>query len=205
MTLRVVGAGLGRTGTLSLKLALEKLLGGPCYHMFEVFPRPDHIAMWREAIATGSTDWAKVFDGFVAAVDWPVSAFWRPISEAYPDAPILLSVRDTNSWWTSADRTILEGAFRRFPGNEDDPWHVMITELLEKTFTRSFLDEDEAKAAFNRHNEEVRRTAPPDRLVEWEIGAGWEPLCHMLGLPVPDEPFPHANTTEEFRGGAGWD
>jgi hypothetical protein len=190
---------------MSLKLALEKLLGGPCYHMLEVFPRPDHIATWRAAINRETPNWDELFKDWVAAVDWPVCAFWREIADEYPEAPIILSTRDADSWWTSADRTILEGAFRRFPGAEDDPWRVMVTDLFEKTFTKNFLDEDEAKAAFNRHNEQVRRTAPPDRLVEWEIGAGWEPLCSALRLPVPDEPFPHANTTEEFRGRAGWD
>lgn len=189
---------------MSLKLALEKLLGGPCYHMLEVFPRPDHIEMWRKAIAGDEPDCDKLFDGFVAAVDWPVAAFWREISEAYPDAPILLSIRDADSWWRSADRTILEGAFRRFPGDADDPWRQMAIELFRDRFTPNYLDEDEAKAAFNRHNEEVRRTAPKGRLVEWNITDGWGPLCLALGMPIPEDPFPHANTTEEFRGRAGW-
>ncbi len=205
MTLRVVGAGLGRTGTMSLKLALETLLGGPCYHMLETFVRPDHISMWRDAIAGKTPDWDELFDGFVACVDWPAAAFWRELSEKYPDAPILFSVRDADSWWTSADRTILDGAFRRFTGPADDPWHAMVTELFRETFTESFLDEDEAKAAFERHNETVRREGPAGRLVEWTPGDGWEPLCSALGVPVPDEPFPHVNTTDEFRGRAGWD
>ncbi len=205
MTLRVVGAGLGRTGTMSLKLALEKLLGGPCYHMMEVFPRPEHVSMWHTAIRGEMPNWDVLFEGFVSAVDWPASAFWPQLADAYPKAPIVLSVRDADSWWKSANETIFEAAFRRFPGEADNPWLMMVTDLFETTFTKGFLEEDKAKAAFERHNDDVRRTAPPDRLLEWEIGAGWEPICDVLGLPVPDEPFPHANTTEEFRTRAGWE
>jgi hypothetical protein len=190
---------------MSLKLALEKLLGGSCYHMLEVFPRPDHIAMWQDAIDGKPADWEHLFDGYVACVDWPAAAFWRELADAYPDAILLLSIRDADSWWTSADRTILDGAFRRFSGPEDDPWRMMVTALFRKTFTENFLDETEAKAAYERHNEDVRATAPKDRLVEWKLGDGWAPLCEVLGVPIPDEPFPHTNTTEEFRGRAGWD
>lgn len=204
MTLRVIGAGLGRTGTMSLKLALEKLLGEPCYHMLEVFPRPEHVAVWHAAIRGERVDWDALFDGFGAAVDWPACAFWRPLSERYPDAPILLSVRDAESWWTSADRTIFEGAFRRGDIGED-PWRSMALDLMRVTFTEDFLDEDAAKAAFDRWNDDVRRTAPPDRLVEWRGGDGWEPICAALGIPVPGEPFPHENTTEQFRQRAGLD
>lgn len=102
--MRVVGAGLGRTGTMSLKLALEKLLDGPCYHMLEVFPRPDHIAMWQDVLNGERPDWDRIFEGFAAAVDWPVAAFWREISNVYPEAIILLSTRAADSWWQSADR-----------------------------------------------------------------------------------------------------
>ncbi len=190
---------------MSLKLALVKLLDGPCYHMLEVYPRPDHVAVWQDGIDGKTTDWDKLFDRFVAAVDWPVAAFWREISDAYPEAIILLSTRDASSWWRSFDSTILEATFRRYPGNEDDPWKVMVTALVRERFTPHFLDEDAAKAAYERHNEEVRATAPKDRLVEWRPGDDWGPLCSALGLPVPDEPFPHTNTTKEFRSFAGLD
>lgn len=204
MSLQVVGAGLGRTGTLSLKLALERLLGGPCYHMMEVFPRPEHARMWRDAVHGNAPDWDQLFDGFVACVDWPAAAFWRELADTYPDALILLSLRDPDSWWLSADRTILEGAFRRWKGTPDDPWHAMARDLFAKRFTENYLDEDAAKTAFERHNANVRAAAPAERLVVWNIGDGWQPLCDALGLPVPDEAFPHANTTEEFRSRAGF-
>jgi hypothetical protein len=202
VTLRMVGAGVGRTGTMSLKLALEKLLGGPCYHMIEVFGRPEHVTMWQSVMDGDDPDWEQLFDGFVAAVDWPVSTFWRELADAYPDAPVLLSTRDPDSWWTSCDRTI----FNVFRGESDvnDAWRAMATDML-KRFTPNFLDPDEAKAAFVRHNDEVRATIAPSRLIEWRPGDDWGPLCEGLGLPVPDEPYPHTNTTEEFRGRAGWD
>ena len=106
MTLRVVGAGLGRTGTLSLKLALERLLGEPCYHMVEVLSHPEHIPLWYKAFKGNTPDWNKIFNGFKAAVDEPASCFWKEISQAFPNALVILSVRDAESWWKSADKTI---------------------------------------------------------------------------------------------------
>ena len=202
MTLRVVGAGVGRTGTMSLKFALEKLLGGPCYHMMEVFVRPEHVTMWQSALDGDLSNWDALFDGFVAAVDWPVCTFWRELADANPDAPVLLSTRDADSWWTSCDRTIFN-VFRA-PPSDDDAWRAMATQALQR-FDPNFLDEDAAKAAFVRHNDEVRATIAPSRLIEWQPGDDWGPLCEGLDVPVPDEPYPHANTTAEFRGRAGWD
>jgi hypothetical protein len=202
VTLRVVGAGVGRTGTMSLKLALEKLLGGPCYHMLEVFSRPEHVKTWQDAVRGELPDWEKLYDGFDAAVDWPTCTFWRELADAYPDAPVLLSTRDPDAWWTSCDRTIWE-VFRT-PREGLDEWLAMATDMLMR-FTPNFLDADQSKAAFVRHNDEVRAAIPSERLIDWRPGDGWGPICEKLGLPVPDEPFPHANTTKEFRDRAGWD
>jgi len=198
VSLRVVGAGLGRTGTLSLKLALERLLGAPCYHMLEVFPRPDHLETWNRAVHGEPVDWTTLFDCFVAAVDWPMCAFWRDIADAFPAATILLSSRSGDDWWRSFDKTIAEN-FRRDPIPGGEKFHGMVTALLQRTFTPNPLDEAEAVRAYERHNEEVRKEAPPDRFVEWHPGDGWEPLCAALDVAIPDEPFPHTNTTEEFR------
>ena len=209
----MVGAGLGRTGTMSLKLALEQLLDGPCYHMLEVFGRPEHVPLWRSAIDGDLPDWDRLFDGYRAAVDWPVGAFWRDLMEAYPDAVVLLSTRPADDWWRSADATIFE-AFRRQPvladGDGEVPpqmleWHAMAEAMLRKRFTPDFLDPDGAKAAFEQHNADVRATVPPERLLDWRPGDGWDPICEALGVPVPSEPFPHANTTEEFRSRTGWE
>jgi hypothetical protein len=196
MSLRVIGAGLGRTGTLSLKAALERLLGEPCYHMREVFPRPAHFGLWTAAAHGEHVDWHALFDGFQAAVDWPASAFWKEISEAFPAAIILLSTRDSaEAWWKSASETIFRAATAHRPG----PMATMLDAIFEARFTTAILDPEAAMAAYERHNADVRATAPRDRLVEWTPKDGWGPLCKALGMAVPAEPFPHVNTTDEFK------
>ena len=197
MALRVVGAGLGRTGTHSLKIALEQLLGAPCYHMAEVMGRPQDVPLWQRAVDGDAVPWDEIFDGFEAAVDWPVSGWWKPISEAYPDAIILLSTRSSaDAWYQSATDTIFE--IMRRGGPADDAWNRMTTGMLRQ-FTPDVNDAAAAKAAYERHNADVRANASPDRLVEWHPGDGWEPICAALEAPVPDTPFPHVNTTAEFR------
>ena len=203
MTLRVVGAGLGRTGTHSLKLALEQLLGGPCYHMVEVFGHPEHVPVWRDAVLGKPTDWDALFEGYVATVDWPGASVWEPVAAHYPDAIVLLSVRQSaDAWWTSANNTIFQAIGRI--GSENPAWSEMV-ETMFTTFTTDWRDETAAKAAYEAHNAHVRATVPPERLVDYTAGDGWEPLCTALGVPVPDVPFPHVNSTEEFRAMAGLD
>jgi Sulfotransferase domain len=201
MPLKVVGAGLGRTGTHSLKLALERLLGEPCYHMIEVFGNADHVPMWHQAALGNMPDWEQLFAGYGAAVDWPAAAFWEEQSKAFPDALILLSTRDSAGWWRSCNDTIFQ-VFRKADDTMPPEWTAMIKELFRK-FAGDSLDEASAIAAYERHNAHVRATAPADRLLEWHPGDGWEPICTALGVAVPDEPFPHVNTTAEFRAMAG--
>jgi len=203
LALTVVGAGLGRTGTHSLKLALERLVGEPCYHMIEVFGHPDHVAMWHEAVRGNMPDWDELFAGYGAAVDWPAAAFWKEQSEAYPEALILLSTRDSASWWRSCDNTIFE-VFRAADATMPFEWTAMVKDLFRQ-FAGDALDQQSAIAAYERHNANVRATAPPDRLVDWRPGDGWAPLCAALGVAIPDEPFPHVNSTAEFRAMAGLD
>jgi hypothetical protein len=196
MSLRVVGAGLGRTGTLSLKVALEKLLGGPCYHMMEVFAHPEHVPLWHAAARGEPVDWKALFAGYHAGVDWPQGSLWEEIAEAFPDAIILLSLRDADSWWRSASETIFKGmeaAKTRAP-----EWYAMVEELFTRRFVWPPDDEAAAKAAFERHNADVLARAPKDRLLVWRASDGWGPLCERLGVPVPAEPFPRVNTREEF-------
>jgi Sulfotransferase domain len=205
MTLQVVGAGLGRTGTVSLKAALERLLGAPCYHMVEVFGHPDHVPVWHGAVRGEPTDWEALLGGYRAAVDWPAAAFWSELGDAYPGAIVLLSVRDdARTWWRSADRTVFE-AMRRPPRPGMEAWYEMVTDLWRTRMAEGWDEAEVAMAAYERHNDAVRATVPADRLVEWRPGDGWEPLCTALGLDVPDEPFPHENTTADFRGFAGFD
>jgi hypothetical protein len=206
MTLRVVGAGLGRTGTHSQKLALEQLLGGPCYHMIETFGRPDDIPVWHQAINGDFPDWPTFLSDYVAAVDWPVAAFWPELTAAFPDALVLLSTRDVDGWWTSASDTIFQIAAGELAENEINArQRSMALDMLTKRFTPGWTDEAEAKAAFVAHNDAVRAAIPAERLVEWQPGDGWEPICNALGLPVPDEPYPHVNTTADFRTMTGMD
>ena len=198
MTLRVVGAGVARTGTNSLKVALEHLLGGRCYHMYEVFGQDAHVPQWHAAIRGEAVDWDGLFAGWVAAVDWPASALWREIADANPDAVILLSQRESpEAWWRSAERTVFDVARSRVPPDMA-AWYEMYMDLLRLRFTDRWSDPAAAMAAYERHNAEVRAEAPAGRLVEWTTGDGWEPLCAALDLPVLDEPFPHVNTTAEF-------
>lgn len=202
MTLRVVGAGLGRTGTHSLKNALELLLDAPCYHMIEVFGRPDDIPVWHRAVNGDQPDWNTFLAGYDAAVDWPVCAFWREVSAANPDAVILLSTRrSADAWWQSASNTIFH-IMDNDVGPADDNMTAqrdMAIAMLNNTFTPNWQDETNAKRAYEAHNADVRASAPADRLIDWQPGDGWAPICEKLGLPVPSEPFPHVNTTDDFR------
>ncbi len=206
MSLRVVGAGLGRTGTHSLKLALEQLLGAPCYHMLEVINRPDQAEAWARALRE-EPDWASFLGDYVATVDWPAAAFWPELSRFAPDAVVVLSVRDPEAWWASASQTIFSVLARG--ANPDDPGAVaelaMITTLLEQRFTPGWRDRQEAIRAYEHHNATVRASVAPARLVEWRPGDGWGPLCRALGVDTPTEPFPHVNTTSDFRMFTGLD
>src|SRR5437868_2502760 len=156
MSLRVVGAGLGRTGTHSLKVALEQLLGGPCYHMSEVFAHPEHVPTWTAAFKREPVDWGPVFQDFVATVDWPGCTFWAEFSAANPDAIVLLSTRGSaDAWWKSARDTIFVPLSGAAEMGADDGWPAMAVAMME-TFTPDFLDETKAKAAYEAHNAAVR-------------------------------------------------
>jgi hypothetical protein len=194
VTLKLIGAGVGRTGTLSLRQALVTLLDEPCYHMFEVRDHPEHIPMWHAAARGEPVDWRALLGSYGAAVDWPAAAFWPEIAAAFPEAVILLSTRDAEAWWRSASSTIFE-VIQGVSG----PWREMIDAMFAARFTGAIHDREAAIAAFDAHNRAVRAGAPAARLVEWQAGDGWAPICAALGVPIPDLPFPHVNSTEEFR------
>ncbi|HUO49366.1 MAG TPA: sulfotransferase [Acidimicrobiales bacterium] len=198
MTLRVVGAGVGRTGTLSLKTALEQLTGRPSYHMLEVFTQPEHVAAWRAAAEGGDVDWQALLAPYGATTDFPACLFWREILDAHPDAVVLLSTRrDAEAWWGSASQTIFAVGADGLPP-EMEEWFEMWRAVATARFTPQWTDHDAAVAAYERHNAEVRASAPADRLVEWQPGAGWAPLCEALGMAEPAEDFPHLNKREDF-------
>ncbi len=195
MTLRVIGAGVGRTGTNSLQHALEILLGGRCYHMLEVFPRPSDIPVWHAAALGDMPDWRLFLKDWTAAIDWPASAYWESIAQAFPDALILLSYRDEEAWWTSASNTIFPAAANA----EDSPWRDMVWDMLKYRFTEKVGDKQAAIAAYRAHNAYVRAKAPRDRFLAWQAHEGWAPICAALDLPIPAAPFPHVNSTAEFK------
>jgi Sulfotransferase domain len=215
--MEIIGAGFGRTGTLSLQIALNTLGFGPCYHMMELVTKPEHIDRWRRALASDPVDAVGALSGYRSTVDWPGCTYWRQLVEAYPDAKVLLTTRDPHRWYESAHRTIFgphltedktglpaqASAFSEFMLSEFQPriMDVGRDKLLHQ------MGEDEAVEIFEKHIAEVRATVPADRLLVFEVAEGWEPLCDFLGVPVPDEPFPHVNRSgEEFdvnvRGGA---
>jgi hypothetical protein len=192
VTLRVIGPGLGRTGTYSLKLALERLLGGRCHHMSEVLAdRERQLPLWAPVLRGETVDWDKVFAGFVAQVDFPGAAFWRELSVAFPDALVVLSTRPAEDWYRSAASTIFQ--------LDDDHGSSPFRDLWREWFGEASDDRAAMIAAYERHYAAVRGAIPADRLLEWTVADGWAPLCHRLGLPVPDDPFPWTNTAAQFR------
>jgi hypothetical protein len=203
MSLRVVGAGVGRTGTHSLKLALERLLGGRCHHMIEILGDPAQVPGWTDAIEGRPVDWHELLRDYSAIVDWPGASLWQELLAANPDALVLLSVRDPERWYQSARNTIFQ-AFDRLPP-EARPWMDEVRKLLHDRFSDRFDDEAAMIEAYERHNATVRREAPPSQFLEWQPEDGWGPICQRLGLPVPPEPFPVTNTTAEFRAMIGLD
>ncbi|MDX1648263.1 MAG: sulfotransferase [Myxococcota bacterium] len=203
MALAVVGAGFGRTGTLSLKGALETLGLGPCYHMTEVFAHPEHVAVWRDATEGRPVDWDALFAGYGACVDWPACAFWRELAWRWPEAKVILTVRDPQRWYESVAKTIHLVMQRELPDDAPEPVRAhlaMVRRLIEEeTFDGRFEDRDHAIAVYEAHNRAVREAVPPERLLVYEVAEGWEPLCRFLDRPVPAEPFPRVNSTDEFR------
>lgn len=194
MPLDVIGAGLGRTGTHSLKLALETLGLGPCHHMVALIGNDEQTQMWRAHVRGESPGWEALYDGYRSAVDWPTAHYWRDLADAYPDARILLTVRDPEKWHRSVVSTIANGMTS---GN--DPESVAVKLIGNQVFGGRVTDRDHAIAIYEAHNAAVKAAFGPERLLVYEVSEGWEPLCAHLGVPVPDEPFPLSNTTEDFR------
>ena len=211
MSLKVIGAGFGRTGTLSLKLALEELGLGPCYHMIEVNAHREHDALWLALARSEATDRRLMLQGYATTVDWPTTYVWKELAAANPQAKIILTLRDPDAWYASAAATIFARmiefetlraeALRSDPAAIDEArrrhMEMINTLIVENTFGGS-LDKDNAIAVFNAHNEEVRRSVPREKLLVYESGDGWEPLCAFLDMPVPSAPYPKVNTTEDF-------
>jgi len=203
--MRVIGAGFGRTGTLSLKRALEDLGFGPTYHMQELMRRPSHVEHWLRFARTGVADWDRLFARFGSAVDYPVSCVWEQLAAHFPDAKVVLTVRDPQRWWESTATTI-HGFRTAFPAwflhlvPLARHWHEAVERLVwDGLFDGRFLDRDHAVGVYERHVEHVRATCPPDRLLVLDVADGWPSLCAFLGVPVPDHPFPRLNDATVTR------
>ena len=207
MTLQVIGAGLGRTGTLTLKTALEMLGFGPCHHMVEVFANPEQVPFWNRAADGDEVDWEEVYAPYHATVDWPGCHFFAQLAERYPEAKVILSLRDPERWYDSMSETILKsmetmGLADPAGLTSDHPMRFGGVIIPRDTFGYDFSKQN-VIAAFERHCDTVRRTISPDRLLEFEAAQGWEPLCAFLGVDVPADPFPRTNSREEFWEHAG--
>ena len=198
MTLKAISAGYGRTGTMSLKLALEQLGFGPCHHMIEVIENGEkQVPLWNDALE-GNPDFDAIYTGYRSAVDWPTAAFWKELADAYPDAKIILSSRSAESWYASISETILAAVWApdKWPP-QAVPWFTMVSKVLERSFGGA-KTKDELIANFLAHEAEVKAAIPAGRLLVHSAKDGWDPLCAFLGVPVPDGPYPRTNSKEEF-------
>jgi sulfotransferase family protein len=198
----VIGVGFGRTGTLSLKAALERTGFGPCLHMVPLLDDAERSMLLCAAADGDAVGLDKAFDGFRSSVDWPGTYFWRELTTRHPTAKVILTVRDSDGWYESAARTIYEAANSR-RGEQLSPERAACMRMLDKliwqgTFDGRFGDRADAIRRFEEHNAAVRAEIAPERLLEFRVGAGWEPLCEFLGVPVPAEPFPRLNDQAAF-------
>ena len=196
MSLKVIGAGLPRTATWSQKLALEQLGLGPCYHMSEALEHPDHWPLWESASRGEAVDWNRLFDGWGSTTDAPGCKFYRELAEFYPEAKVLLSVRDFEKWFASTQNTVLGGdvvGFHRARGS------LGMVEAVGWGSDPRLHDKAFMYDRFESQIENVTRNIPADRLLVYRVSDGWGPLCEFLGVPVPDTPFPQVNSTEDFK------
>ena len=202
MTLQIIGSGFGRTGTKSLKAALERLGFGPCHHMHEIAENPDKVAPWQTLAVGGAVDWEAAFEGYRSQVDWPGASAWRDLAQAFPEAKVIHTIRPEEKWIASFDRTI----GKLMANYQDMPLPQHIRDILdacgvligENTFGGPVSDSALALAAYRRQTAEVTAALPADRLLVFDVAQGWAPLCAFLGVDEPDEPFPHQNLRADF-------
>jgi hypothetical protein len=199
MALKIVGTGLGRTGTKSMQTALNTLGFGPCHHMTEMFSHPESVPAWIAA-AKGAQNWDELFEGYQSMVDWPGVTYWRELVAYYPEAKVLHTVRDPDKWFDSTQVTIFSPAnLERITGRVAEPGPMLdffmglFGDLYPHMADRKYMID-----FYHRHDAEVRATVPKERLLVYEAGSGWEPLCAWLGVPVPAEPYPHENSRRAF-------
>lgn len=197
MGLKVVGTGLGRTGTKSMQTALAMLGFGPCHHMIEVFQHPESMPLWIDA-SEGRPDWNALFKAYNSAVDYPSAAYWRELTSYYPDAKVLLTLRDPDDWFESVHATILApDSLARREGKDED-LQLRFFASIRRSLPSQLDDRAIMTDYFRRHTQAVTAAIPPERLLVYQMGEGWERLCRFLGVPAPAEPFPSENSRTEF-------
>lgn len=212
MALKVIGTGMGRTGTMSLKLALEQLGYGKCYHMYELIHNPEQIVHFEKARNGGDADWDSLFTGYLSSVDYPAILFYKQLVEKYPDAKIIHTIRDADAWYKSFSDTIMWASRPSFgrifklaiqlPFSKRKRKLLKVFQFNGKHIKETFGDEPDNKEhiikVYKDWNEEALRTLPKERLLVYDVKEGWAPLCAFLGVPVPQTEFPKANSTREF-------
>lgn len=196
MALKIVGAGMGRTGTASLKVALETLGIGPCYHMTDVLKNPARTVDWVNA-AEGNPDWNKIFSGYSATVDNPGCNFWKELADYYPESKVILTVRDANKWFESTNETIHSVEFAGFI--KPSPFGEMVQKTIWDPMQNRMQDRDHMVDFFTRRSSEIVGCIAPGRLLVYQVSEGWEPLCKFLDVPIPDIAFPRINTRDETK------
>ncbi len=202
MTIKVIGAGYGRTGTMSLKLALEQLGFDKCYHMMEVNQHPEHFGMWAAINRGEEVDLPALFEGYQASVDYPSAIFWQEQMAAFPDARVLLSLRDPEKWYESIMNTIYPSSSSMVHAEDEQMqyfgnWAMEI--VWNKLFDGHMDDKEHVISVYNAHNQNVIDTVPEEKLLVFDAKEGWEPLCQFLEVPIPENDFPRVNTTEQFQ------
>ncbi len=202
MTLKIIGAGWGRTGTKSLKLSLEHLGLGPCHHMSSISEDPKLLTPWADAAAGKTQDWEAVFDGYQAQLDWPGTRYWRELAVAFPKAQIILTLRDPDDWYASMERTIIQ-SFRTRHDLQDANRKALLDMAAElvgnQIFDNKLEDRASAIRKFNQHIADVQKEISPERLLVLNVSDGWSPLCRFLDLPIPDIKFPMVNSTTQYQ------
>jgi len=194
MALQVIGTGFGRTGTDSMREALGILGFGPCHHMFEIFASDHQRALWRALAGGAAPDWDALFEGFQSCVDWPSAFYWSELIDVYPEAKVILTWRDAESWWNSFSKTILPNI-----QDPEDKASLGWALIHEQVFSGRPYDKEHAIAVYEANVAKVKAEVPPERLLVYEIGSGWGPLGAHLGVPVPETPYPQRNSTREFK------
>ena len=214
MAIEIIGVGFGRTGTHSLRLALQRLGFSKCYHMEDLVLKPENLHYWEDARAGKHVNWDELFQGYRAAVDFPANMFYKDFMKLYPDAKVILTMRDPENWYKSFGDTIIRQSNPslkqivsmsfKLPFNKKLRKQLRVfkyaNEYLDDMFEgRFYEDKEKAINFFNNWNDRIKNTVPAEKLLIYEVKNGWSPLCDFLGCSVPDEPFPRSNTTAEFN------